>query len=128
MGRRTKLSDFTALFLMLAVVVGVPLSCFFVGTSQTGSPRSTPVTQQSVYSPPPITPPQVEPDQKFEPHVPARFSAPISKPKPKPETPPSYTAPRSVPSSSDSDRVQVKGYYRKDGTYVRPHTRSRPIK
>jgi len=22
--------------------------------------------------------------------------------------------------------VQVKGYYRKDGTYVRPHTRTRP--
>jgi hypothetical protein len=22
--------------------------------------------------------------------------------------------------------VQVKGYYRKDGTYVRPHTRSAP--
>lgn len=26
----------------------------------------------------------------------------------------------------DSDRVKVKGYYRKDGTYVRPHTRSKP--
>ena len=24
--------------------------------------------------------------------------------------------------------VQVKGYYRKDGTYVQPHTRSRPGK
>lgn len=36
---------------------------------------------------------------------------------------PVYTPP---PSSSSSDRVQVKGYYRKDGTYVRPHTRSKP--
>jgi micrococcal nuclease len=26
----------------------------------------------------------------------------------------------------DSDRVKVKGYYRKDGTYVRPHTRRKP--
>lgn len=28
----------------------------------------------------------------------------------------------------ESDRVKVKGYYRKDGTYVRPHTRSKPRK
>ena len=27
-----------------------------------------------------------------------------------------------------SDRVKVRGYYRKDGTYVRPHTRSYPIR
>lgn len=27
---------------------------------------------------------------------------------------------------SSTGRVQVRGYYRKDGTYVRPHTRSRP--
>lgn len=32
---------------------------------------------------------------------------------------PSYSAPR-------SGRVSVRGYYRKDGTYVRPHTRSYP--
>jgi hypothetical protein len=25
-----------------------------------------------------------------------------------------------------NDRINVRGYYRKDGTYVRPHTRSRP--
>lgn len=30
----------------------------------------------------------------------------------------------STPSSSKT--VNVKGYYRKDGTYVRPHTRSAP--
>lgn len=36
-------------------------------------------------------------------------------------------APVSTSSSSGSSgRVQVKGYYRKDGTYVRPHTRSAP--
>lgn len=28
--------------------------------------------------------------------------------------------------SAESDRVYVKGYYRKDGTYVRPHYRSSP--
>jgi hypothetical protein len=28
--------------------------------------------------------------------------------------------------SSTGGTVQVKGYYRKDGTYVRPHTRSAP--
>ena len=38
-------------------------------------------------------------------------------------TPSSYTP--SYPSYS-SDRVYVRGYYRKDGTYVRPHTRRRP--
>lgn len=30
------------------------------------------------------------------------------------------------PSSSSGGTVQVKGYYRKNGTYVRPHTRSTP--
>lgn len=29
-------------------------------------------------------------------------------------------------SSYGSKDVSVRGYYRKDGTYVRPHTRSRP--
>lgn len=32
----------------------------------------------------------------------------------------------STPSSSGSGSVHVRGYYRRDGTYVRPHTRSRP--
>ena len=29
-------------------------------------------------------------------------------------------------NSSAGGRVQVKGYYRKNGTYVKPHTRSAP--
>jgi hypothetical protein len=33
---------------------------------------------------------------------------------------------RETPSSSSGETVNVKGYYRKDGTYVRPHTRSAP--
>ncbi|MGN5953207.1 hypothetical protein ACP6L2_01205 [Sphingobacterium lactis] len=32
------------------------------------------------------------------------------------------------PASSSSGTVHVKGYYRKNGTYVRPHTRSSPRK
>jgi hypothetical protein len=32
---------------------------------------------------------------------------------------------RELPTLNNSGDVQVKGYYRKDGTYVRPHTRSR---
>lgn len=32
----------------------------------------------------------------------------------------------STPSSSAGKTVQVKGYTRKDGTYVKPHTRSAP--
>lgn len=32
----------------------------------------------------------------------------------------------SAGSPGSSGRVQVRGYYRKDGTYVRPHTRSAP--
>ncbi len=31
----------------------------------------------------------------------------------------------STRNTNSSGRVQVKGYYRKDGTYVRPHSRSR---
>lgn len=38
----------------------------------------------------------------------------------------SYTPSTRV--SSGSGEVHVKGYYRKDGTYVQPHTRSRPRK
>ena len=37
-----------------------------------------------------------------------------------------YSGPPSTSSSSAGKDVQVKGYYRKDGTYVRPHTRSAP--
>lgn len=29
-------------------------------------------------------------------------------------------------NASSDDKISVRGYYRKDGTYVRPHTRSRP--
>ena len=29
-------------------------------------------------------------------------------------------------NASSDDKISVQGYYRKDGTYVRPHTRSRP--
>ena len=32
------------------------------------------------------------------------------------------------PPSSSSGKVYVRGYYRKDGTYVRPHYRSKPRK
>ena len=38
--------------------------------------------------------------------------------------PPSPSGRSYTPSSSG--RVRVRGYYRSDGTYVRPHTRSRP--
>lgn len=43
---------------------------------------------------------------------------------------PSVTAPAYSPPApaSSSKGVSVRGYYRKDGTYVRPHTRSRPKK
>ena len=45
-------------------------------------------------------------------------------------SPSSTSLPTSSPSYSSgsysSGPVRVKGYYRKDGTYVRPHIRSRP--
>ncbi len=34
----------------------------------------------------------------------------------------------SLKETNQSGEIKVKGYYRKDGTYVRPHTRSRKIK
>ncbi|RPE05612.1 hypothetical protein EGT74_24865 [Chitinophaga lutea] len=34
----------------------------------------------------------------------------------------------SLSGTSTGGSVQVKGYYRKDGTYVRPHTRSAPTR
>jgi hypothetical protein len=33
---------------------------------------------------------------------------------------------RAAASATPSPTIQVKGYYRKDGTYVKPHTRRRP--
>lgn len=40
---------------------------------------------------------------------------------------PSYSPPRTSSSrKTPGTEVQVKGYYRKNGTYVAPHTRSRP--
>jgi len=55
-------------------------------------------------------------------------------PESRPETPAAtyyqpkqtYRPPSTYTHSYSSDRVHVKGYYRKDGTYVRPHTRSKP--
>lgn len=38
----------------------------------------------------------------------------------------SYRPSEGYSSSHSSGPVQVKGYYRRDGTYVQPHTRSRP--
>jgi hypothetical protein len=38
----------------------------------------------------------------------------------------SRPAATSAPASTGSGTVHVRGYYRRDGTYVRPHTRSRP--
>jgi hypothetical protein len=38
---------------------------------------------------------------------------------------PRTTPSTQTPTNSNGD-VRVKGYYRRDGTYVRPHTRSRP--
>lgn len=42
---------------------------------------------------------------------------------PQPSYTPSYTPDRSYTPSYSGGSVHVKGYYRKDGTYVRPHTR-----
>lgn len=42
------------------------------------------------------------------------------------ESQPSRNTTTSTPSSNGT--VQVKGYYRKDGTYVKPYTRSKPRK
>lgn len=39
---------------------------------------------------------------------------------------PSYLDERATPSAPAEPVEHVKGYYRKDGTYVRPHTRRKP--
>ncbi|HEV7645900.1 MAG TPA: DUF3761 domain-containing protein [Pyrinomonadaceae bacterium] len=41
---------------------------------------------------------------------------------------PSPARPTDTSNSSSGGTVQVRGYYRKDGTYVQPHTRSAPRK
>ena len=43
-----------------------------------------------------------------------------------PASSPTGTPASPAPSTSTGGEVHVKGYYRKDGTYVRPHTRSAP--
>lgn len=49
-----------------------------------------------------------------------------SKITPFPDGSPTYSNNSSSPSSSTGGTVHVKGYYRKNGTYVKPHTRSAP--
>jgi micrococcal nuclease len=55
---------------------------------------------------------------------PTRSTSETSVTAPAATSPPAATP--SATSSSSSDRVYVRGYYRKDGTYVKPHTRSKP--
>ena len=50
---------------------------------------------------------------------------PAPPPRPVTTTSSSYTPYVARHSPTYSDRVHVRGYYRKDGTYVRPHTRRR---
>lgn len=57
-------------------------------------------------------PPSIESLLTYGRHAPAPFS--------------SYTSPEHLSRARSSDRVNVNGYFRKNGTYVRPHTRSRP--
>jgi hypothetical protein len=49
-------------------------------------------------------------------------------PEPPPYTPPSFAALPSVTGSNPvaTGTIQVNGYYRRDGTYVAPHTRNAP--
>ncbi|MEN5086121.1 hypothetical protein ABE426_06595 [Sphingobacterium faecium] len=67
--------------------------------------------------------------KKYKGWVPATSYA-ISNPKGKSnsysQTTNSTSQYKSTPSSSSGGSVQVKGYYRKNGTYVKPHTRSAP--
>lgn len=69
------------------------------------------------FVPPPPSPPKPEPQIVRE--APRR-----SQSRPSYIAPPSYFSP-SPSSRSSGGSVHVRGYYRKDGTYVRPHTRSR---
>ena len=41
-------------------------------------------------------------------------------------SPSTTSSPSTSPTSTAGKDVQVRGYYRKDGTYVKPHTRSAP--
>jgi endonuclease YncB( thermonuclease family) len=56
----------------------------------------------------------------------AGFRAARNCPNSGPEAAAAGTAGAAGSSSGSSGRVSVRGYYRKDGTYVRPHTRSAP--
>lgn len=67
-----------------------------------------------------ITQPKVEP--KPQPVVQAAPAMPDTRWTP---TDISYSRPSVSSSSSSGGSVYVRGYYRKDGTYVRPHTRRR---
>jgi len=55
------------------------------------------------------------------------YSNRIARPTPAP-TPTPVPALNPSPSFNTNKPVEVKGYYRKDGTYVRPHTRNAPRK
>ncbi|MEJ7576445.1 MAG: hypothetical protein WKF74_05535 [Pyrinomonadaceae bacterium] len=61
--------------------------------------------------------------------APTNTTAPVSTALPSPSQPQAYPSPLTTDTRTDTDsyngtdRVHVRGYYRKDGTYVRPHTR-----
>ena len=108
------------------VLIGL-VALFLVGTclpwsgSDTKETPKRPVARPAVSRP--VEPPARLTGSAFPPTAPRPVSSTgVRAPLP---------VPASAPAASDrplggSDRVEVRGYYRKDGTYVRPHTRSRP--
>lgn len=68
-------------------------------------------------APPVITPPPVAPVRPQPTLLPPPAAPPVAPYVP----PPSYTTPR-----SSGGTVHVRGYYRRDGTYVQPYTRRAP--
>ena len=93
-------------------------------------PRETATAAEPPKQPPaPPTPRKREtprPERRETPPPPAPSPAPTRTYDPDPIRWTPTQMSRSRAPSSGSGRVYVRGYTRKDGTYVRPHTRSRP--
>ncbi|MCG3774705.1 MAG: hypothetical protein JW395_1529 [Nitrospira sp.] len=128
------------LVITLAVLIGVPatlaLSVFLMGVARDGVAwmrRPDPLPPQAVYQPAPPVDEVEKPQQVVE--KPEPVVEPAEEPPPETVTSgdSSSDSSDSAPTysgGSDSSRtygpVQVKGHYRKNGSYVKPHTRSRP--
>ena len=94
----------------------IPVSTFKPTVLETFTPKPKSLNNNSEHTPPTYTTPTYTTPTYTTP----TYTTPTY-------TTPTYTSYKYEPTYSSSPKtVHVRGYYRKDGTYIRPHYRSAP--